>query len=97
VKGGRSIEILPVAGGDRKTVLGAKVAVNGRLKEFQVQPSYAGGSWVPLHFGIGDATSARVTIRWPDGSAQDFGTLAAGAYRVPKGGVPTWLRAHELN
>ncbi len=91
--GGRALEILPVAGADRKTVLGTKITVGGRAKEFYVVPSYASGSWLPLHFGLGTAASARVTVRWPDGTAQDLGDLPAGAYRLVKGEAPAPLRA----
>ena len=61
--------------------------------EFYVVPSYASGSWLPLHFGLGAATSARVTVRWPDGATEDLGELSAGAYRLRKGEPPTPLRA----
>jgi len=91
--GGRALEILPVAGADRKTVLGTKITVGGRAKEFYVVPSYASGSWLPLHFGLGTAASARVTVRWPDGTAQDLGELPAGAYRLVKGEALAPLRA----
>jgi hypothetical protein len=90
--GGRALEILPVAGADRKTVLGTRVTVSGRAKEFYVVPSYASGSWLPLHFGLGAATSARVVVRWPDGTEQDLGELPAGAYRLVKGEAPAPLR-----
>jgi hypothetical protein len=90
--GGRALEILPVAGADRKTVLGTKITVAGKVKEFAVVPSYASGSWLPLHFGLGTATRARVTVRWPDGTAQDVGELPAGAYRLRKGEAPAPLR-----
>jgi hypothetical protein len=57
---GHAIEVLPVAGLDGRTVLGTKVrvVVGGRsqVQEFIVQPSYASGSWAPLHFGLGSAT-----------------------------------------
>ena len=39
-------------------------------KEFYVVPSYASGSWMPLHFGLGNAASARVTVRWPGGETR---------------------------
>lgn len=59
---GHVLEILPVAGADQRTVLGTKVAVtaNGKtqVQEFFLRPSYASGSWVPLHFGLGPATRA---------------------------------------
>ncbi len=64
-----ALEILPVAGAERRTVLGTKVAVTaGGLRqeqEFILRPSYASGSWVPLHFGLGDATTARIEVVAP--------------------------------
>lgn len=60
---GHAIEILPAAGADRRTVLGTKVRViaGGRIQtqEFGVTPSYASGSWTPLHFGLGDTERAQ--------------------------------------
>ena len=90
--GGHSLEILLVAGADRRTVLGTRVTVGERAKEFYVVPSYASGSWLPLHFGLGAATSVRVSVRWPDGGTEDLGELSAGAYRLRKGERPTPLR-----
>jgi hypothetical protein len=94
--GGRSLEILPVAGSDRKTVLGTRITAGGRAKEFYVVPSYASGSWLPLHFGLGTAVSARVTVRWPDGTSQDLGELPAGAWRLVKGEAPAPLRVKPM-
>ena len=91
-RGGKSLEILPVAGADRKTVLGTRVTVNGRMKEFYVVPSYASGSWTPLHFGIGEKSAALVTVKWPDGTTEELGTVAAGAYRLKKGSLLEPLR-----
>ena len=54
---GHALEILPVAGADRRTVLGTKVVVTAgglrQVQEFILRPSYASGAWVPLHFGLG--------------------------------------------
>jgi enediyne biosynthesis protein E4 len=91
--GGRSLEILPVAGKDRKTILGTRVTVDGRMKEFYVVPSYASGSWTPLHFGLGAKTSATVSIRWPDGTVEDLGEVKAGAWRLRRGEALAPLRA----
>ncbi len=59
---GHAIEILPVAAADRHTCLGTKVRVTAggrtQTQEFIVVPSYASGSWIPLHFGLGDAAKA---------------------------------------
>jgi len=82
---GNAIEILPVAGADRRTALGAVVRVAGRAREFSVAPSYASGSWLPLHFGIGKAVAAPASVRWPDGTIQELGELKAGAWKVRKG------------
>jgi hypothetical protein len=61
-----ALEILPVAGADARTALGTKVIVTSggvrQTREFMLLPSYASGSWVPLHFGLGDATTARVEV-----------------------------------
>src|SRR5664280_1052968 len=91
--GGRALEILPVAGADRKDLQRTKITVGGRAKEFYIVPSYASGSWLPLHFGLGTAASARVTVQWSDGTAQDLGELPAGAYRLVKGEGLAPLRA----
>ena len=92
-RGGRSIEILPVPGDDRRSVLGTRLVVGERARSFHVVPSYASGSWLPVRFGLGEAASARVSVRWPDGSGQDLGVLAAGAYRLRKGEKPGPIRA----
>jgi len=91
-RAGRAIEILPMPGPDRKTVLGAVATVGGRVEPFFVQPSYASGSWLPIHFGIGAAASARASIRWPDGTVQDLGDVKAGAWKIRKGGSLEPLR-----
>jgi len=89
---GRAIEILPVASADRMTVLGSVVTVGGRVRQFYIEPSYASGSWLPLHFGIGEAAEAPASIRWPDGRVQDLGTVKAGAWKIRKGGALEPLR-----
>ncbi len=63
---GNALEILPVAGADRRTVLGTKVVVTAggarQVQEFILRPSYASGAWVPLHFGLGAASAATVEV-----------------------------------
>ncbi len=94
--GGNALEILPVAGADRKTVLGTRVTARTKagekVKEFYVVPSYASGSWLPLHFGLGAAASASVAVRWPDGTTQDLGEVPKGAWKLKKGGTLEPLR-----
>ncbi|MDL2718412.1 MAG: CRTAC1 family protein [Acidobacteriota bacterium] len=80
---GHALEILPVAGADKRTVLGTKVVVTAggvrQVQEFILRPSYASGAWVPLHFGLGGATAARVEIIPPGGTApiESFEGVAA--------------------
>jgi enediyne biosynthesis protein E4 len=70
---GHALEVLPVAGSDRRTVLGTKVIVTAgglrQVQEFILRPSYASGAWVPLHFGLGEAASAAVEIIPPGKTA----------------------------
>lgn len=86
----RWIAVEPVPGADRRTVLGTRVRVTAggrsQLQEFQVSPSYASGSLVPMHFGLGGAQAAEtVEVRWPDGSSRRFAAVPAGrVYRLSK-------------
>jgi hypothetical protein len=71
------IDIEPRPGADAKTVIGARVRVTsgGRIQAqtYRVSPSYASGSLLPLHFGLGLADAAdQVEVRWPSGKAQVF-------------------------
>ena len=71
---GHAIEILPVPGADRRTVLGTKVRVTAggrtQVQEFILQPSYASGSWVPLHFGLGASGAAERVEIVPPGARE---------------------------
>jgi hypothetical protein len=97
---GHSIEILLAAGPDRRTALGTKVRVvaGGRtqLQEFILQPSYASGSWVPLHFGLGSATRVQTIEVVPPGETKARWSLhdvaADRLYRLSDGAL-TELRA----
>jgi hypothetical protein len=70
------IRIDPRPGSDRSTVLGTRVTVRsagrGQTRELQVSPSYASGSLTGLHFGLGDAPSVEIEVRWPDGETRHF-------------------------
>ncbi len=79
-------------GNGGKTSLETRVRVRagGRWQgqTFRVSPSYASGSLVPLHFGLGEAAAAEeVEIRWPSGRSQSFRDVAAGrTWRISPGG-----------
>jgi len=86
------IAIEPVPGPDGRTVLGARVRVTAggrtQTQAYRVSPSYASGTLVPLHFGLGAAGKAdEIEVRWPDGKTQTFRDVPARAtYRVRPGG-----------
>jgi enediyne biosynthesis protein E4 len=50
--------------------LGARVQVNGQTRFATTSGSYISASDKRLHFGLGDAESAKVEIRWPSGTRQ---------------------------
>ena len=83
------IRIEPRPGPDRHTVLGTRVAVTAggrtQTRELQVSPSYASGTLTDLHFGLGDASSVDVLVRWPDGQTRRFsGVAARRVYRLTR-------------
>ena len=89
-RAGHWIEILPAAAGDARTPLHAKVTVGfaGRkaTQEFTIQPSYASGSYVPLHFGLGSAaTIESIEVVWPEGTVQKLQPVEVDqGYRVSR-------------
>jgi hypothetical protein len=96
---GHWIEILPVCGGCGRTPLHAKVTVGSadrkETQEFTIQPSYASGSYAPLHFGLGKAARLdALEVRWPEGTVQILPPPAVdGRYRVSRaGGLAEGLR-----
>jgi hypothetical protein len=69
--------------GTNRDAIGAKVAVTvgGKtlVEEVRAGGSYASRHDLRLHFGMAAATQAdAVVVRWPDGTKQEFGPLAAG-------------------
>ncbi len=62
-------------GGNRNAV-GALVTVNGQVQEVTVGGGHAGGQALPLHFGLGSASEAQVSVTWPDGTVTDAKSAA---------------------
>ncbi|MGE5277302.1 MAG: ASPIC/UnbV domain-containing protein, partial [Acidobacteriota bacterium] len=54
--------------------------------EFTIQPSYASGSYVPVHFGLGPSERIdALEVVWPEGTLQSFAVPAVDrAYRVSR-------------
>lgn len=46
-------------------------------REVTIGGGHAGGELGPLHFGLGQATAARVRVRWPDGTVGPWQTVPA--------------------
>ena len=99
---GHWIEILPVANREDPTPLHAKVRLEAggrrQTQEFTVQPSYASGSYLPLHFGLGQATRVEaLEVVWPEGNVQTLRAPTVDrAYRVSrKDGLAEGLRGRK--
>lgn len=89
---GNFVTIDPRAGTGNRFAVGAKVTVNagGQTTTMtrRVGGGHAGGSLLPLHFGIGSLNKARARITWPDGSETDWQEIAAGSRLVIEKGQP---------
>ncbi|MEX1244349.1 MAG: CRTAC1 family protein [Thermoanaerobaculia bacterium] len=79
------------AGGTTPLETRVRVRTGGRWQSqaFRVSPSYASGSLVPLHFGLGEAgTVEEIEVRWPSGRTQSFRDVPARrTWRIAPGGV----------
>jgi len=83
------IGIDPRPGPDRRTVLGTRVAVTSggrtQTRDLQVSASYASGTLIGLHFGLGDASRVDVEVRWPGGETRRYpGVAARRVYRLTR-------------
>jgi hypothetical protein len=60
--------------------LGARVQVNGQTRFATTAGSYISASDKRLHFGLGDAESAKIEIRWPSGARQVLENVKANQF-----------------
>lgn len=83
---GNFVSIDPRSGNGNRFAVGAKATVRaaGRTTTItrRVGGGHAGGSLLPLHFGIGSSGTAQARITWPDGSKTDWREIAAGSRLV---------------
>ena len=74
-------------GGNRLGV-GAIVTVatdaQSQSQQLTVGGGHAGGKALPLHFGLGEAVTALVTVTWPDGTVSEQQARANGALRITR-------------
>jgi tetratricopeptide (TPR) repeat protein len=69
-----------------RDAIGARVEVNGKVKFLQAGSGYLSQHTKQLHFGLGDADSASVSVLWPSGARQEFQDLRAGStYEIEEG------------
>ncbi len=61
--------------GGNTRAIGARVTLitghGSQMQQVTVGGGHAGGQAIPLHFGLGAATSARVRVEWPDGTVTE--------------------------
>jgi hypothetical protein len=60
--------------------LGARVQVNGQTRFATTAGSYESANDKRLHFGLGQAESAKVEVRWPSGTRQLLNDVAADQF-----------------
>lgn len=67
-----------------RDAVGATVTVNGQTQHRRIGGGHAGGSLVPLHFGLGQAKDAAITVTWPDGTTQTANATANQTMTIHK-------------
>ena len=84
------LKVLLVGTASNRSAIGAQVvAVYGGRRQAQAvlaQSSYLSVNDRRLHFGLGEATSAEIEIRWPNGGAEKVAGVAADQLVVIKEG-----------
>lgn len=75
------------SGGNRNAI-GAVIDVHSGVNRQRVQQiiggGHGGGQLLPRHFGLGDATGARVTVQWPDGTITTQDVVASERVLIMK-------------
>jgi hypothetical protein len=84
------IKIRPEGTASNRSAIGARIEVTAdglkQMKEQQSQSSFLSCNDFRLHFGLGAATAADVTVRWPNGRKQTFSGLKADRlYTIKEG------------
>ncbi|EKE71883.1 CRTAC1 family protein [Celeribacter baekdonensis] len=73
---GQYLDVSLVQSGTNKAAVGAVVSVLTNLglqvQELSIGGGHGSGKAVPLHFGLGNAESAKVQVTWPDGFESDW-------------------------
>jgi len=88
--GGHWLKVLLVGVKSNRSAIGARVVARygGRTQAQEVlaQSSFYSVSDRRLHFGLGTATSAELTVRWPSGATEPIGSVEADQLVVVREG-----------
>ncbi len=79
-RGGNSLLVRAITAG--RDAIGARITLTSGGRK-QIDEVRSGGSFISqsdfrLHFGLGKATTADLSVRWPDGKNENFTEVAAG-------------------
>ncbi len=76
--------------------IGARVTVNGRVRELACGSGYQSCDAPELHFGLDAATAADLVVRWPSGRTDEYRQLKADRIHELTEGAPAARRELEL-
>jgi thiol-disulfide isomerase/thioredoxin len=76
--------------------IGARVTVNGRVQDLVCGSGYLSGNAPELHFGLGKAEKADVTLRWPSGRVDEYKQVDSNRIHTFVEGEVASHRAEEL-
>jgi hypothetical protein len=91
---GNWIAVRPEQTGPNRDAIGSWIQVrfgdHTVERELTIGGGHASGELGWVHVGLGDADSAEVRIRWPDGEVAPWQEVAANRFvTIPRGGKPT--------
>ena len=79
---GNAVSVTLAQDGGNRRAVGAWVELRAgdavQVQELTLGGGHAGGSVLPLHFGLGAAQAAEARVLWPDGTQGDWQAVAPG-------------------
>ncbi len=97
---GTWLALAPRLPSGNRFAVGARVALRAggalQVQEVTVGGGHAGGSALPLHFGLGAAERAEVQVTWPDGTASGWQPVQPGARYAARPGPDGGLALSPL-
>ncbi|HEY8549565.1 MAG TPA: ASPIC/UnbV domain-containing protein, partial [Vicinamibacterales bacterium] len=98
--GGHWLKVLLIGTTSNRSAIGARVVARygnrTQAQEVTAQASFYSANDRRLHFGLGEATSADLTIRWPNGGSETVSNVRADQLVVIREGSGV-LRTQKLN